>query len=99
MDLEGVTIKPAEGTLAVKFVDDDDDDDDDSGALATSYNAAPEPMDYEGCLAIVIAVGPKVPGVKKGDTVVTSSWAKDGIKVGGLNLISSWDVKATLVVP
>ena len=97
MDLEGVQLKPAEGTLAVKYIDDDDDDDDSSGALP--YSDSPEPMDYEGCLAIVVAVGTKVNGIKKGDTVVTSEWCRNGMKLGGLTLISSYEVKATLTVP
>jgi hypothetical protein len=97
MDLEGVQIKPAEGTIAVKFIDEDDDADD-SGALP-AVSDTPEPMDYEGCLAIVVAVGPKVAGIKKGDTVVTSEWSRSGMKIGGLTLISSYEVKATLKVP
>lgn len=90
MDLEGVSIKPAEGMLAVKFVDDDEDDDGPSSSPS-------EPMDYEGCLAIVVAVGPKVTGAKRGDTIVCKPYARDGLKVGDdLVLIESWSVAATI---
>jgi len=97
MDLEGVKIKPAEGTLAVKFIDEEDDDD--NSPSLPSAAEPDDPLEYEGCLAIVMAVGPKVTNVKVGDTVVTNEWARSGMKLGGLRLISAWDVKATLAIP
>jgi hypothetical protein len=97
MDLEGVKIKPAEGTLAVKFLDEDDDDRESSPNLPAAEPT--EPLDYEGCLAIVMAIGPKVTVAKVGDTVVTSEWARNGMKLGGLRLVQQYEVKATLVIP
>jgi hypothetical protein len=84
VDIDPKKLKPAEGTLAVSFVDDEDDD------------AAPELMSYEGCLALVVAVGTDVKGVKAGDVVVCKPYARDGLKLGDVTLISSWDVAATI---
>ena len=73
MDISGVDLKPAEGMVALKFVDDLDDD----GDLGSDTD-----VDYDGLLAIVLAVGPKVTGIRKGDTVVTRPYARDGLKIG-----------------
>ncbi len=90
MDLSGVTIKPAEGMVAVKFVDDDDDD-------TPAPGASSETVPYEGVLAIVLAVGAKT-SVKKGDTIVTRPSAKDYSLCLGENvyLINSFDIAATI---
>ena len=96
MDLTGQKIKPAEGMLVVRFVDDDVDDDKDPDS--TRYPSA-EPVNkpYEGCLAVVAAVGDKVKA-KVGSTIVTDPWAREGLKLGnGLVVINSNAVKATLL--
>ena len=94
MDLAGQKIKPAEGCLAVRFVDDDDEDEQ---ADEISYGALQDAKPYEGCLAVVAGVGDKVK-TKVGATIVTSPWAREGLKLGnGLVLISEYDVKATLL--
>jgi hypothetical protein len=91
MDLSGLKIKPAEGCLILKFVDDDDDDDD-----APSSGALPEPVDYEGCLATVVTAGAKTTS-KPGQTVITSMWARNGMKLGdGLVLANQYDVVGTI---
>lgn len=72
MDLEGVDIKPAEGKVVLKFIDDVDDE---------AYDGLPS-VSYEGMLAIVVAVGAKVTSARKGDTVITTPWARDGLKLG-----------------
>jgi len=99
---DALVIKPAEGKLAVLFVDDDDEDDEDVGvAKVSSFGAAPaDPSDAEeeGCLAIVQGVGDKVKA-KKGQTVVVRPWARrDGLKIAGspIRIIDSWNVMATL---
>ena len=85
MDLSGVKIKPAEGMVAVKFVDDDDDD-----------SPSDEPLEYECLLAIVVGVGAKVK-VKEGATVVTKPWARDGLCLGeGIHLINEYEIAATI---
>jgi hypothetical protein len=90
MDLSGVDIKPAEGMVAVKFVDDGDGDDDAASATPS------EPMPYEGVLAIVLGVGAKT-SVKKGDTIVVRPYARDGLCLGdGVYLIDSYCIAATI---
>jgi hypothetical protein len=83
MDLSGLKLKPAEGMLLLKFVDDEDES---------------EPLpegDYEGCLAIVVAAGSKTTS-KVGSTVVTDAWARDGRKIGGGVLVSQYSILATI---
>jgi co-chaperonin GroES (HSP10) len=97
MKLDGVTIKPAEGKLAVRFVDDPDADDQ-SEAMKAGYMAtqsSPSPISNDGCLAEVIAVGPKVKNAKKGDVVVTNEWARDGVKLDdGVTIVDDYCVLA-----
>lgn len=97
MDLAGGKIKPAEGYLAVRFVDDDDEETNEK-AEQSSYEGGPQPsaVEYEGCLAVVAAVGSKV-SAKVGDTIVTRPYARDGVKIGtGLVLIENYCVLATV---
>lgn len=90
MNLDGIKIKPAEGKLAVKFIDGEEEDE------VEAASSSP-PVSYEGVLAIVVAVGAKVTGVKDGDTVVMRSWARQGLKVGdNLFICDGYDVAATL---
>jgi len=89
VDLDGVSIQPAEGKVAVKFVDDLDGDGDTTAA-------APD-ADYDGLLAIVLGVGAKVSGVKKGDTVICSPWARDGLCIGdNAYMVDSYCIAGTI---
>lgn len=90
MDLAGLKIKPAEGMVAVKFVDDDDDADD------ATPSPTSEPVPYKGVLAMVVGVGAKVSGVKKGNIVVTRSYARDSLCVEGVHFVDSYSIVATL---
>lgn len=85
MDLTGATLKPTEGRVVVKFVEGDEDD-----GAASSGQVGDMPMSTvgdSGCLATVIAVGPKVAGVKRGDAVVVYAWAKNGLAVAPQTVI------------
>ena len=85
-------VKPAEGKVVLRFVDDVDGDDEPAAGYAPMPSA-----DYEGLLAIVIGVGAKVTGCKKGDTVVTSPWARDGLKLGDNTYVcDAWCIQATI---
>lgn len=100
MDLTGADITPAEGKLAVRFIDDDDDDDDETTAAAQYPSAPGEEVPYKGCLAIVLDVGPKAGTAKKGNIIVVSPWAKRGLKIGDdVIIIDSYSVQATLKAP
>ena len=88
MDLAGVDIQPAEGKVALKFVDDLDDD----GDLDEDTD-----VDNDGLIAIVIGVGTGVKNVKKGDTVVTTPWARDGLCIGDNTYIcDAWCIAGTV---
>lgn len=90
MDLSGVSVKPAEGRVILKFVDDDTEDEAPAapGQLPT--------VEYDGCLAIVVAVGAKCTS-KPGQAVITSQWARDGMKLGeGHVLASQYDIVGTI---
>jgi hypothetical protein len=93
MDLLGVDLTPAEGKVLLHFVDADVDDDESSASALP--NASYEPVPYEGCLAIVMAVGAKV-SAKKGQVVVVSPWARDGLKVGENILADAYHIQATV---
>lgn len=100
MKLDGVTIKPAEGKLAVRFVDDPDVDDQ-SDMMRAGYEATrsspPGMISNDGCLAEVIAVGPKVKNAKKGDVIVTNEWARDGVKLDdGVTIVDDYCVQAVV---
>jgi hypothetical protein len=84
-------IKPAEGMVAVRFVDDEEDDD------ASNASSTPSsPVEYECCLAVVSAVGAKVNGVKVGSTVICSPWAKDSPRIGDLRIVYASEIKGTV---
>lgn len=88
MDLSGVDITPTEGKVVLHFVDDEDADDQYEGT---------DDVEYEGCLAIVIGVGPGVKGVKKGDTVITTPYARDGLCVGdNTHICDAWCIAGTV---
>lgn len=75
MDLSSLKITPAEGKIALAFLEGED-------GQAQSYPSEPGHPD-ECLLALVTAVGPKVKGVDEGDTVIVSSWARSSPTVGG----------------
>jgi hypothetical protein len=90
MDLAGLKIKPAEGMLILKFVDEDEEDE-----PAPSAEPLP-PIEYDGCLAIVVAAGAKTTS-KPGQTVITNQWARDGMSLGDcMVLANQWDIVGTI---
>lgn len=95
MNIDASKVSLREGTLAVRFIDDEDGDSKEGEAYAPSepYETVP----YEGCLAQVVAVGPKVSGVKVGSVVITYPYARNsGIKLDDACVISTYDVVGTL---
>lgn len=98
MDLDGVKFVPAEGYLAVKFLDEDEDDE----KPESSYSSpSTEPKDLgasEAELASVVAVGPKVKGMKAGNLIFTRSGCRKWCtKVGDdTYLLSSYEVLGTV---
>lgn len=95
MNIDASKVALCEGTLAVRFLDEDEDE----PAKGEEQYASPVPsgsMPYEGCLAQVVSVGPKVAGVKVGSIVVTRPWARDGMKLGDATVIDAHSVVGTL---
>lgn len=88
MDLGALSLQPTEGKIAIVFLEDDDGE-------PTAYQGSPGQPD-EAVLAIVSGVGPKVAGVKKGDTVVVSAWAKNSPCVGKTHITDAYCVLAKL---
>ncbi len=87
MDLTGATIKPAEGKIAVRFVDDDEGE------------PGHRPMEPdEPVLATVVAVGAKVPGgLKKGDLVVLDGCSRNCPRLGeSLHICDACHLLATV---
>lgn len=84
-------IKPSEGMVAVRFVDDDEEDE-----VSSASPATPATADYECCLAVVSSVGAKVNGIKVGSTVICSPWARDNPRIGDLRIIYASEVKGTV---
>lgn len=97
MNLEGVKYKLQEGLIALRFVDDVDNDDVLTTSQAYPAMAPSDPVPYEGCVAVVSAVGAKVTGVKVGSTVVTRPWTRDGLKIGDDVVAYPDDIIATLL--
>lgn len=97
MDLTGVKIKPAEGMVALAFVDSDEEVDEEI-KKSVSYNSTPyEPKPYCGLLAIVLGIGPNVTTCKVGDTVVVGPYARDGLKIGENSVLTdAYHIKATI---
>jgi hypothetical protein len=98
MDLDGLKIKPSEGNLAVRFLDEEGEDG--KKVPQTPYSSpTPEEPDRKLCIAIVLAVGKKVEQ-KAGQMVAVDHWARNSPVIGDdVHLISAWEVKATLTVP
>lgn len=77
------SLEPVEGKVQVKFLDDDDD-------AAASDESREQSFEY----AMVLAAGKKT-GVKPGDVVLVSAWARSCPKLDdGSCLISNWDIQA-----
>jgi hypothetical protein len=99
MDLDGLKIKPSEGMLAVRFLDEEGDGEQQPAQVSPYPTAAPAEPDRKLCLASVVAVGKKVEA-KPGQIVAVSAWARKGDKIGDdIVLVSQWDVKAIVVAP
>ncbi len=87
-------IKPSEGNLAVRFLEDEGEDG--KKVPQTPYpSPTHEEPDRKLLCALVIAVGKKVEA-KAGQMVAVSQWARDTPTLGDVHFISSWDVKAIL---
>jgi len=94
MNIDADSVTPAPGAILVRFVDDDERANE---YASSSYEQSPDAsVPYEGCLAQVVAVGPKVTGAKKGDFVVTDPYARRGLKVGDACIIDAYSVRGTL---
>jgi hypothetical protein len=95
VDLSDADIKPAEGMVAVTFLDDAKDDS--SGTLPPEPSDVPSsPVPYEGLLAQVLGAGAKT-SFKKGQVVVCRPYARDGLCIGtNTHLINAYDIVATI---
>lgn len=91
--MSALQIEPAEGYVALEFLDDAEDDD-----APPSYDSPSD--DNDGVFAMVVGVGKKVTNCKRGDTVVVSKWAKEGMRIGDdCVLCESYVVKAIVKAP
>lgn len=93
-----VDIKPAEGYVAVEFLDDEDYEDEDE---STATHEATEPMTEkyrEVCFAMCIGVGKNVTTCKKGDTVLVRESAREySIHVGSSTcIVNAYDIVGTV---
>jgi hypothetical protein len=90
--MSALQIEPAEGLFALEFLDDEEEETEEQNQTAqTPY---PEPTPREGCFAIVVGVGKKITGYKRGDTVIVDSYARNGLKIGNnVVLVESYLVK------
>jgi hypothetical protein len=84
--LDGQTVRPSEGLLLVQWLDDRADDE--SPCLPDG--------DYEGCLAQVIAAGPKTSS-KAGQVVILRPFTRGTKAPGGSCLVEQGQVCGTLV--
>lgn len=93
MDLTGATIKPVEGKIAIKLVDDDEEK-----KPRPMAGPAPTAPDADECvLGTVVAVGAKLPGLKKGDVVLLRGWVRSEPRLGESTLIcDAYHVLATI---
>lgn len=94
MDLTGADIEPAEGYIAVRFIDDDKDADD---VPSASSGVVPGgSYSNDACLALIVAVGAKVKA-KKGQVALLRPYARDGLKLGdGIVLVESYCIAGTV---
>lgn len=79
MDLSGADVSPAEGRVLLRFVDDEDDEE---SSRDKTGPALADSVPYEGCLALILAVGPKTGTLKKGQMAICTPYARDGLKLG-----------------
>jgi hypothetical protein len=75
--MSNLVIEPAEGMVALEFLDDAKQE-----TTRPNYDAPSGSDDYNTAIfAIVVGVGKKVTNCKRGDTVVVRAYAREGIKV------------------
>lgn len=87
-------ISPAEGFIAVEFLDDDEDEDE-RAANRRSYPTVDD--DYnEAVAAYVVGIGKKVTTCKKGDTVFVRKYARNAIHMGSTYFVEAYCVVATV---
>jgi hypothetical protein len=92
--MSALQIEPAEGMVAIEFVDDEDEE-------PANAQQAETPSSYnEACFAICVGVGKKVTRCKRGDTVIVMSFARQGIKIGDdVTLCEEYVVKGVVKAP
>jgi hypothetical protein len=75
--MSNLVIEPAEGMIALEFLDDEKQEE-----TRPQYDAPSSSDDYnEAVFAICVGVGKKVTNCKRGDTVVVRAYARHGVKV------------------
>jgi hypothetical protein len=75
--MSSLVIEPAEGMVALEFLDEEKQEEERSG-----YDAPPSSDDYnEAVFAICVGVGKKVTSCKRGDTVLVRAYAREGVHV------------------
>lgn len=76
-------IEPAEGYVALEFLDDYEAEEKTDPGAGSSGAIGPAVEDYNNvCFAMCIGVGKKVTSCKRGDTVIVRKYAREnGIKV------------------
>lgn len=100
MDLSGIEVKPAEGMLAVRFVDDIDGEEAQEATNPAPAAAVPETKEDEALVAVVLGVGASVKGVKKSDTVILRSYARHGLRIGkNTAIVEAYSLAAILIPP
>jgi hypothetical protein len=75
--MSALGIEPAEGYVAIEFLDGEDAD--------PADHARPAPVsndENEALMAMCVGVGKKVTTCKRGDTVLVRPYARNGIRVG-----------------
>lgn len=91
--MSSLHIEPAEGMVALEFLDEEDDEE------RPSYDEYNDGQPNEGVYAICVGVGRDVKRCKRGDTVIVDKWAREGMKVGDdVVLADQWVVKGVLKV-
>lgn len=84
--------KPAPGKIALRFVDDGGE------YVKLKDSSESHPPSDDAVMATVVAAGAEVKGLKKGDTVLVHSYAKDGTRVDDTTVVTdSWCWIGTIV--
>jgi hypothetical protein len=75
--MSNLVIEPAEGMIALEFLDDEKQEE-----TRPKYDAPPSSDAYnEAVFAICVGVGKKVTTCKRGDTLVVRAYAREGVRV------------------